>query len=514
MKKLKRRSILFGLILFILFSYTPVAFAEMAKGAKVGNVNVEGKTFDEAVQALETEIAIWADSEIVAEGEGASFILPTEVFTFDVNASLQELESKTKRSIKTFFLRPKNVSVPLHVSLNYTEDQVKGWPKHIDVEATFNQALETAKELGQGPVPVVVNEDLSEDLEKVSEVKLRSPDASETVIKMLVKELDGATIEEGKLFSFLDSVRLPKKLTKSTEETSFVATALYRVALETNIEIIERHAHLDLPEYAEAGFDAQVGIPKFGSASGFKDDDAEARVETEEESADKATNENDDEDLEEANDEETSHNLDEEDEMTLFDPKQKNLVLRNPNDYNYIIKAKYENKELVMSLERIEQPDANVFKPVVRNEEKLKSRTVERYSPKILTKESYEIEPGAEGIRIEVYREELSPKGDLIAEEFLNRNFYPPKPKVVLVSTMTAEEIDAREEAEREKEKEKALEDDRLDASSLEKRVEAELESIEDTTEIDSVLTNEVYESILIKMMQDYIENELDGELP
>lgn len=492
---------MFGLILFIVFSYTPLAFAEMAKGASVGGVNVEGKSFDEAVQAIEAEIAVWMGSEIVAEGEGASFILPTEVFIFDVNASLQDLENETKRSFKSFFLRPKNVSVPLHVSLNYTEDQVKAWPKHIDVEATFNQALETAKELGQGPVSVVVDAELSEDLEKVSEVKLRSPDASETVIKMLVKELDGTQIEPETFFSLLDSVRLPKKLTKSTEETSFVATALYHLALETNIEIIERHAHLYLPEYAQAGMDAQVGVPKFGSASGFKDDEKEKT-----EDADEA----DDENSEDTANENPVNEVDEADEMTLFDPKQKNLVLRNPNDYNFIIKAKYENKELTMSLERIEQPDASVFKPVIRDEEKLKARTVERYSPKILTKETYEIEPGTEGSRIEVYREELSPKGDLIEEEFLNRDFYPPKPRVVLVSTMTHEEIDAKEEAEREKEKEEEV--NSSDTDSLEKRLERELDSIEDTTEVDSVLTNEVYEKILIEMIQDYIENEKKAE--
>ena len=428
---MKKIYFVFGLILIILLGLKPTIHAEMAKGSVVSGVPIEKMTYVEALGAIETNIEAWKQGEMIAENEFESFKIPRDIFDFDVHLSIRNLEDKSKRTLSSFFMKPKNVSVDLITVINDEKDVFKDWPEYVDVKATLEGALNVASKLSDDQVELVFNDKHVIEQEVISDIKLKIPDISDTVLKEIVKSINEQTIEPNSLYSFIDSIVLPKKLTDSSEETSLVATGLYILSLETSFEIIERHSHLEVPKYIVAGLDAEVGVPINNSKSGFKEDEEDEADEEDESKEESKTDPG----------------------LTINDPKRKNLILRSVYDYPVTIKAEIKEGHLFMSLEREEEEDESVFKYIIDNKSEIKQRTVERYSSKVLSKKRHEIEKGEPGYQVEVHREEYDLKDKKIDSVLISRDFYPPIPRVVLISTKEEEEDEKAEEKEKEKEK-------------------------------------------------------------
>ena len=81
---------------------------------------------------------------------------------------------------------------------------------------------------------------------------------SNAVLTYAIDELNGFIIEPDDTFSFLQTVTFPEALTTTTNEVSFLATALYSLFLQTNFDIVERNSGLTVPSYAEPGLDVVV----------------------------------------------------------------------------------------------------------------------------------------------------------------------------------------------------------------------------------------------------------------
>src|SRR5690554_1471039 len=105
--------------LFLLaFPFSANAAPKYPEGTAVGEIIVEGATEEETLTNLMTEVAIWQNGEdLVLRSDIETFHLPRTAFQFDINGTLNDLNEQTKRSWKTFFMRPKDVQVSFIVNI-------------------------------------------------------------------------------------------------------------------------------------------------------------------------------------------------------------------------------------------------------------------------------------------------------------------------------------------------------------------------------------------------------------
>lgn len=382
--KFKKPLLLFGLI-FLMFVIPNETFAasKMPKGTKVADINVENKTEIEIRNLLTDEIIIWqAQDDIVLEGEFETYTVSRDAFQFDLDATMDQLKNKTKRSLANFFRRPKNVQVPFEVTIDesHIDIQAMNEKSYIDKAQLMDQLLDLAAYIEEYSlaIPYVDGEEIP--LETIAEVKWALPELSQATLSYLVDELDGQVIPANELFSLLQSVETPERLVNSRDETSFLGSALYTLFLQANIEIVERHPQLTVPSYGETGVNAEVN----------KRED-------------------------------------------------KDLVVMNKNDVAYRLKMEMANNKLTARLEGIESLE--YYEISIENKEEIKPRTLYRYSKKVNPGETSVVQAGTNGLKVDVYRA-IYENGVFVDEVLISKDLYLPEPRILLVSPDDVDEKD------------------------------------------------------------------------
>lgn len=382
--KFKKPLLLFGLI-FLMFVIPNETFAasKMPKGTKVADINVENKTEIEIRNLLTDEIIIWqAQDDIVLEGEFETYTVSRDAFQFDLDATMDQLKNKTKRSLANFFRRPKNVQVPFEVTIDesHIDIQAMNEKSYIDKAQLMDQLLDLAAYIEEYSlaIPYVDGEEIP--LETIAEVKWDLPELSQATLSYLVDELDGQVIPANELFSLLQSVETPERLVNSRDETSFLGSALYTLFLQANIEIVERHPQLTVPSYGETGVNAEVN----------KRED-------------------------------------------------KDLVVMNKNDVAYRLKMEMANNKLTARLEGIESLE--YYEISIENKEEIKPRTLYRYSKKVNPGETSVVQAGTNGLKVDVYRA-IYENGVFVDEVLISKDLYLPEPRILLVSPDDVDEKD------------------------------------------------------------------------
>lgn len=368
--------LLLGLIIvFVFLPNTTFAASKMPKGTQIANVQVENKTEAEIRKLLEDEIVIWkAQDNLVLEGEYETLSITREVFKFDVDATMNELKQKTKRTLTSFFKRPKNVQVSLEVSIDETHSDMQQLmdKSYIDYADTLDKLLLTASNLENNAVSLTYVDGKDIPLETVATVKFPIPELSKATLEYIVDELNGYTVEPNGLFSFLQAIETPEKLLNSRDESSFLGTALYALFLQADFEIIERHAQLTLPSYGEKGVNAEVNKRE-----------------------------------------------------------NKDLIVINRSDSPYRININYSNKEIELNLESNEP--LYTYEVEVQNEKEIKPRTLYRYSKKVNPGEHQVIQEGKNGLKVDIYRSKFE-DGLYVGETLVSKDLYLPVPRILLVS--------------------------------------------------------------------------------
>lgn len=364
-------------ILFISFTLpaTTGAASKMPDGTTIAHVNVEKKTDDEIAQLLENEITIWkAQDDIVLSGEFENMTVSREAFQFDIDATINELKQKTKRSLMKFFMRPKNVNILMEVKVDESHSDIQALfnKSYIDHQAVIEQLTSLAANFQSGDVSLVYVEGEDVPLETIAELKWDVPDLSQATLQYIVDEIDGEIIPYNGLFSFLEAVESPERLMNSRDESSFVASALYTLFLQANVEIVERHPQLTLPSYGNKGVNAEV-------------------------------NKRD----------------------------EKDLIILNNNFTSYSLSLSLSNNELVAKLEGAQTSDRYEIK--VENEKEIKARTIYRYSKNVNLGESVLVQAGENGVAIDIYRS-VYENGSFVDDVLISKDLYLPKPRIVLVS--------------------------------------------------------------------------------
>lgn len=370
--------LVFIAVIIVLFAILPnptEAASKVPSGTKVGNILVENKTDVEIRTAVTDEITIWlSQDDIKVEGEFETVSIDTEVFSFDIDATVNELLDKTKRKLTTFFKRPKNVYVPLQVSIDeeHSDLQAIKGKSYIDYDVLLNELYSLANNLEQRtlPLPYVDGEEVP--LETIAEVTLDLPSLSNASLDYIINELDGQLIEAKGLFSFFDSMETPERLLDSGAESSFLGTGLYTLFLQTDFKIVSRTQQLTMPTYGEKGLNAEVN----------KKND-------------------------------------------------KDLVAINSSDSTYRLKIDKTKDTVTFSLEGNEP--TTTYDITIENEKEIKPRTIYRYSKRITPGTHEVVQPGRDGLSLQIVRKTYE-NGEYIGESVVSRDVYLPTPLILLVS--------------------------------------------------------------------------------
>lgn len=339
------KNILFLLLLLAMFSlfrpYVTEAAGKFSAGSTIAHVNIEGLTVQEAKIKIQEEIAKWINSgNLIAESKAGQREIPKAIFTFHIDETLTLLEEKTKRHWKNFFMKEKNVHLPLQVEVG---DLPEDLPPFVDEERLKDDLEQIASELGNETVTLTYVETISEQIEPIAEITFSIPDISSTVTKYIAEQFVDFEIPANSLYSLLEHVTLLDGMENSEEEMSFIASALYTLILHTNMEVIERHSQGEIPSYSEAGLEAAVNRKE-----------------------------------------------------------NRDFVIFNPNEYPYVLDAKIAENKLTMTISSIPAETSYEFERV--NTKEIKPRTIYRYDPKLSPGETKVIQNGKNGLQVEIYR--------------------------------------------------------------------------------------------------------------
>src|SRR5699024_1731015 len=97
LRKVKPFIYLIFIVLFAILPDSTAASSTIPSGTKVGNMLIENKTDVEIRTIVTDEIAIWlGQDDIVVEGEFETLTIDPTVFSFDIDATLDDLFDKTK----------------------------------------------------------------------------------------------------------------------------------------------------------------------------------------------------------------------------------------------------------------------------------------------------------------------------------------------------------------------------------------------------------------------------------
>lgn len=366
------------LLIFILLFTIPtnVLAKKVTDGSSVAGVELEGLSIEDAKAKIEEMTATWqAGPPLVASSDYETVEIPRDIFVFDLDGTFAQLEEKMKRHWSNFFMRPKNVKQELLVELSPDASESIGFPDYVDAEQTLNYALLQAKHLTEQSITLTYVDGWEMKLEEITNISLEIPeDLSYSTVEYLVEHLDGQVIEANTLFSFLESMTLPDGMDNSQDEMSFLASGLYGLVLDTDMEILERHIGKELPSYIAAGLEAVV---------------------------------------------------DRENEL--------DLKLYHTNEFNYTIESAIDGNVVELALAA---PGADINMTYsVENIIDVEPRTIYRYNPDLNPGEEVVVDEGTPGQQLEVYRMVTNRDGTT-DKQLLSRDFYPPQPKIVEVAVV------------------------------------------------------------------------------
>jgi hypothetical protein len=344
---------------------------QFTEGTKIGSLSVGGKSYNEALKLTDEQLTKWLNGTVITlKFKEQSNELDLSNFMFDIENTVSQAKQGQEN--------------PVIVELNSLEDSLLNLTPSltvdtVDIETLQSKILQGAKTLEAGNYEIrideyMVNEDFDE-LSIVSEAIIQSEHTNNELDLFVDKSIEIVPVSQFSLLNYVES--------EIGEVSSFslskIATALYKVILPTNFDIIERHISRELPEYAELGFEAKADID-------LKND----------------------------------------------------LVFSNPNEFSYFIDFVKKNDSVHVYLRGIKL--LNSYKITPDEKETFKPKIIRQFNPQLGPTEIKVKVEGKVGQLIKVYREHLDEQGALLKKELISEDFYPPIHQVEVQGLIISEE--------------------------------------------------------------------------
>ncbi len=370
---LKLGAIIVGLVV-LLAIWLPNLIIDRAlakgDGSTIGGVLVKNLDEDAIEVAIQEAIRVWQDTPITVEGGGVTATVDPKMLVFDVASSVAEYRTLTDKPWFAFWEGKRTVHLPLQVigdeQLTKQLESMGVW----EAETTLNEVIAQASYLNKHSIEATVADTTSMEAERLALSIEQIPTNAKGVLA-LVNTLNDYIIAPNEPFSLLNV--LGEKVEEANSEgVNFVASLIYHTVLQTEFEILERHAQDKKMDYLQQGLDAAVNSV-----------------------------------------------LNKDLQFINYATQPTKLKLMIENDTLKVeLLAQTKEKEITVrvSKDKIVQP-----------------RIITRYSKDLAMGQEEIIQNGQEGVRVEVYRSIV--ENGISKEELVSRDYYAPINRIVVQSS-------------------------------------------------------------------------------
>lgn len=349
----------------------------LAKGdagnGTIAGVEIVDKKKSEIKTQIASEIVKWKEKDIEVEGSTATMTISSDLIHFDIDKTVDHYIAASSATWYKFWSKKKDVQIPMEVTV---EEEVQEQLKEASffyVDETIEAIKEHAQFLKEGAVQAEEVPLSKEDMKRVS-FEIQEVVVDGHGISQVVDMLDEITIAGGETFSFLE--RLEEMNSFYSDETAdFVASVLYSVVLQSEMDIQERHSQNVLPPYLEPGIEVKVN-----------------------------------------------------------ERRNQDFSFVNRTNRPYVIDATLQDGRLKVELYSF--PSAYEVAVDVRQREVIKPRTIYRLTSSLAAGRERVLEQGEAGLHVNVYKRVTEMAGSYEEDILVSQDFYPPKHKVVLVSSL------------------------------------------------------------------------------
>ncbi|KGR74034.1 VanW family protein [Ureibacillus sinduriensis] len=339
---------------------------ESVKGSTIAGVEVSGLDEDEMMEALQLAINSWiAEPMIISDGEHEVQVDPSQLI-FDLESTVKQYQTTVDQPWFAFWESEQVVHLPIQVTVSEVIKNDIATQMNWDVEATLNSMTTHASYLKEHEIAAVQKDLTSLENERIA-LSIETIPNEGAGISDVVDLLNGTVVYPGETFSF---ITVMGESNATNEAKNFVASLLYDAILNTEFQIVERHAQEKLPAYLEPGINAKINI-QFN------------------------------EDLQFLN--------------SSMNPIKINATVEGP-----------ELKLEIYSTEKSKEVLVQTFK------EEISPRIINRYSENLSAGQEQLVQEGKNGMRVVVTRI-VSERGST-TEEQISRDYYSPTNRIVLIS--------------------------------------------------------------------------------
>lgn len=419
---------------------TVKAASKAPKGTEIAHISVADMTKKEVQEKIEKSITVWKTGKpLLIKNDFEKIEIPRTAFTFDTDQTFEELEVQTKRQLTNFFIKPKNTQLSLIVTLDEDDLAVQYLldQTHIDTELIKQQLLETAEDLGNNQIALSYTDEDAIPFKTIAEAEMTFEDLPEHIIQKAAAELDGMIVEPETALSYLNDVDIYALLIDAKENTT-AAGGLYQLFLKTNFEIAERHIMQHQSTESEPGTEAYVN---------------------------KKSNED--------------------------------LIVYNPNDVAFIIKAKQSADTIKLTLQSTYDESSHKYDVTT---EEIDYRTLYRYSHDLSVGTENVIQQGEQGLDVKTNRLRYDQNKVFEGSDLLAHDIYLPVPRIILTSSKVevSDDVGSEDDAH-----EDALDESEEDAS--EETID-ETEDMLDYSEPQIELDEEQLEELEQLMLEEFLQ--------
>lgn len=218
----------------------------------VGPFSVSNVKVKKAKEQLATDFALLQQQmQVDVMYQDYSFVLPEELFSFDVEQSIEQAESG------------KDNPIIAHVNQEGLEAVLRNELVFLSLSETSVSAIAKGieGELVTGIIPQTVDlvDYIQEEDKRLTEVATANYEMSHVSpsFSRAIKALNEVSIEPFETISLLELLTQPS-ISLTEEEMRVIASSLYTAVLQTNFTIDERTIGSSLSNHVKIGFDATI----------------------------------------------------------------------------------------------------------------------------------------------------------------------------------------------------------------------------------------------------------------
>ncbi|WP_232504513.1 VanW family protein [Solibacillus silvestris] len=343
---------------------------DSSKKTIIGGIEVGNLKGEELKEILNNAVNDWYTQNLVVSGGENSIEVSSSTFQFDIESTVNSYEENYRKPWYAFWRDETTVHLPLNILPSETVKNEISNVSAWDTDSTYEKVQLNASYLKTDEIEAVVNDLSVLETDRISLSVETLPEGS-MGINELVLALNDTVIDPQITFSLLEKLEETINLANQ-EAINFVAANIYNAALNINGEIIERHAQNEIPLYLKPGLEAKV---------------------------DALANED--------------------------------LKFRNTSSNPVVLKLFVNDGKLQTEVySPAKETEVDV---TVSVDEKIQPRTIKRYSEDLAIGRQEQVQAGAEGLRVTVYRTVYG------EQQLVSRDYYPPVNRVIVESSQQPE---------------------------------------------------------------------------